>query len=404
MNPLVYVTVLAEGLVLSLVLTPVAARIARRTGFLDHPASRKVHTEPVPYLGGAAIFVAFNVVILGNLLLAWLLPGPGDPGGNLWQRGLALLETHRPGIARVTPRLFGFLLGGAVSFIVGLIDDRHKLSPLSKLGGQILAVMIFCGSLYLRGPRQFLFITGSIWFLVPVAVWMVAVMNSFNFIDNMDGLAAGVSAIAAFFFAAVSYLVGEQLFLVVTYAALLGAVLGFLRYNWNPASVFMGDAGSLFLGYTLGALAVLGDYAYPETRHYLVLLVPAVILSLPMFDTVTVIAIRLHRGLPIYRADRNHFSHRLVALGLSHRDAVLLIYLVVGCTGLGALILPLVKLEGALLILLQVILIFSIILLLERAGAAKRDNFVPFVFVLLLLTVLLSLVALHRIGPLGPRG
>lgn len=399
MNVLVYFYVFVESLILSLILTPLAARVARRTGFLDHPESRKLHRDPTPYLGGAAILLSFSLVVLSNLLLVWLLPAHGDPGSGLWERMLALVATHREGIARVTPRLLGFLLGGLVIFVVGLIDDRKGISPLTKILGQIAAVLIFCASLYLSGPRRFLFVTGSIWFLIPVALWMVAVMNSFNFIDNMDGLAAGVSAIAVFFFAAVSYLVGEQIFLIVTYLCLLGAVLGFLRYNWNPASIFMGDAGSLFLGYAIGSLAVLGDYAYPETQHYLVLLVPAVILSLPMFDTVTVIAIRLHRGLPIYRADKNHFSHRLVDLGLTQRDAVLLIYLVVFCTGLGALILPLVAIEAAFLILLQVILIFTIILLLERAGAAKRDNFAPLVLLLLTITVLLSLVALHRIGP-----
>jgi len=399
MNLLVYLAIFLESLVLSLVLTPLAGRIARRTGFLDHPDSRKVHAEPTPYLGGAAVFVSFNLVILGNFALVWLLPAGGDHATGLWGRMLALVETHREGVLRVAPRLAGLLLGGALIFLVGLIDDRRRISPLAKLGGQVAAAVIFCAALYLSGPRQFLFITGSIWFLLPVGVWMVAVMNSFNFIDNMDGLSGGVAAIAAFFFAAVSYLVGEQIFLIITYLSLLGAILGFLRYNWNPASIFMGDAGSLFLGYVIGALAVLGDYAYPETQHYLVLLVPAVILSLPMFDTVSVLAIRLRRGLPVYRADKNHFSHRLVGLGLTHRDAVLLIYLVVFCTGLGALILPLVEMEAALLILIQVILIFTIILLLERAGAAKRDNFAPLVLVLLAATVVLCLIALRRIGP-----
>jgi UDP-GlcNAc:undecaprenyl-phosphate GlcNAc-1-phosphate transferase len=397
MNLVIYLSVLVESLVLSMVLTPVAARVARRTGFYDHPEGRKVHVEPTPYLGGAAIFISFNVVILLNLLTVTLLGGPGDPGGNFLGKLIAAAAVHREGIGRVLPRLLGFLLGGLIVFVIGLVDDRKGMSPLLKLVGQFAAAGIFCVFLYFHGSRQFLFVTGSAWFIPPVILWLVVVMNSFNFIDNMDGLAGGVAAIAAFFFAAVSYLVGEQIFLVLAYLALLGATLGFLKYNRNPASIFMGDAGSMFLGYTLAGLAVLGDYAYPETRHYLVLLVPAVILSLPMFDTVTVIAIRLKRGRPIYIGDRNHFSHRLVDLGLNHRDAVLLIYLVVFCTGLGALILPLVEIPAALLILLQVVLIFTIILLLERAGAAKKDNFAPLVIFLLAVTVILSLVALHGI-------
>jgi UDP-GlcNAc:undecaprenyl-phosphate GlcNAc-1-phosphate transferase len=363
-------------------------------GVIDHPSeSRKIHRSPTPYLGGAAIFLSFYVVILGNLFVFMHVRD-----SEIMRRFFPLAAGFRPEIRTVTWRLAGLMTGGILIFVVGLVDDVRKLSPWAKIAGQVLAAAVFCTFLSVAEGRPFRFLVGSAWVSIPAMIlWIVAVMNSFNLIDNMDGLSGGVAAIAVFFFAGVCYLVEEQTFLILAYLVLLGSVLGFLYYNWNPAKVFMGDAGSLFLGYTIGALAILSQYLYSGNQHHLVLFVPAVILSLPMFDTLSVIAIRLKRGLPIWQADKNHFSHRLVDLGMTQKDAVLLIYLVTFCTGLVALLLPLVGPHASVLVLLQMAILFTIILLLERTGAAKRDNFAPLIIVLQILTIVVVLLSLARL-------
>jgi UDP-GlcNAc:undecaprenyl-phosphate GlcNAc-1-phosphate transferase len=386
MEHILYLVVLVQAGLLSLILTPIAARVATRTGIIDHPSeSRKIHRTPTPYLGGAAIFVSFYIVILADL---YIFIHVRDL--EIVRRFYPLASGFRPEIRTVAWRLAGLLTGGFLIFLVGLTDDIRKLSPWAKIAGQVLAAGVFCLFLSVAEGRPFRFLVGSAWVSIPAMIhWIVAVMNSFNLIDNMDGLSGGVAAIATFFFAGVCYLVEEQTFLILAYLALLGAILGFLYHNWNPAKIFMGDAGSLFLGYTIGALSILSQYLYSGNQHHLVLFVPAVILSLPMFDTLSVIAIRLKRGLRIWQADKNHFSHRLVDLGMTQKNAVLLIYLVTFCTGLVALLL---------LVLLQMAILFTIILLLERTGAAKKDNFAPLIIVLQILTIVVVLLSLARLA------
>ena len=208
-----------------------------------------------------------------------------------------------------------------------------------------------------------------------LVLWIVGVTNSINLMDNMDGLCAGVSAISLFFFSLVTYQLGQQTFMILSMLALLGAVLGFLWHNFNPARIFMGDAGSMFIGFTLACLIVFSTfYTSQSETTILAIAMPPIILAVPLFDTLTVIAIRIKRGLLIYQADKNHFSHRLVALGMSHRNAVLLIYLVTLCTGIGALLLHQLNFFGGLIVLIQVAIILGVILLLERAAKIRNES------------------------------
>ena len=191
--------------------------------------------------------------------------------------------------------------------------------------------------------------------------------------DNMDGLCAGVSSISLFFFSVVMYQLGEQTFMILSMLALLGAILGFLRHNFNPARIFMGDAGSMFIGYTLACLIVISTFYTSQSKTILAIAMPPLVLAVPLFDTLTVIAIRIKRGLPIYDADKNHFSHRLVALGMTHKSAVLFIYLVTFCTGLGALILHRADLFMGIVVLIQAAIILGLILFLERTGKPEKS-------------------------------
>ena len=285
---------------------------------------------------------------------------------------------HIPGIAKRKFELLGLLLGGTIVFAVGLYDDRYAIRPKIKLAGQILAALVFFVFFYYSGERTFFFIENPFIIAVLMVVWIVGITNSINFMDNMDGLCSGVAAISLFFFILVTYYLGEQTFMILSMLALLGGILGFWWYNFGPASgkgkIFMGDAGSMFIGFMLACLIVFSTFYNSQSKTILALAMPMIILAVPIFDTATVVAIRIKRGLPIYQGDLNHFSHRLVALGMTQRTAVLFIYLVTLCTGIGALLLHQVEDSGGLVILIQVGIILCIVLLLERVGRKSNQS------------------------------
>ena len=263
---------------------------------MDNPNTRKIHALPVPLLGGAAIYISFMLVLVFF----------GD----------------RDYINQV----IGIFSGATFISLMGVIDDRWGLGSYVKLGGQLFAAAI----LILSGVQVQIF--GG-WVDVAVTItWIVGITNAMNLLDNMDGLSGGVAMIAAVFFtllAAMSrqYLVGALA------AALAGACAGFLIYNWNPAHIFMGDTGSLFLGFLLAAVAI--KLRFPTNSVTVTWLVPLLVLAVPIFDTTLVFLSRLRRGKnPLTTPGKDHLSHRLALLTGSRREAVLLCYLIAGAIGL----------------------------------------------------------------------
>jgi UDP-GlcNAc:undecaprenyl-phosphate GlcNAc-1-phosphate transferase len=194
-------------------------------------------------------------------------------------------------------------------------------------------------------------------------LWITGMANSFNLLDNMDGLSAGVAVISAALLWMMAALQG-QVFFGLMLAALAGSASGFLHFNFHPAKCFMGDSGSLFLGYHFGVLTVLGSYVVPGSASHLPVVVPILVLSIPLYDTFSVMFIRWREGRPLFLGDKRHFSHRLVELGLSHRGAVIFIYLV--CFGVGciALLLPYLTLAGSMIVLVQAFIVYSLITIL----------------------------------------
>ena len=293
------------ALVAALTLTPVARRVALRLGAIDHAlSSRKVHGRPIPRLGGLAIVLAFYLA-LAVLALA-------D------EATLALFVADRAQTASL-------LLGGLVIAGLGFHDDLHGATAGSKL----VVEFAVAGLLYVGGFRidvvalPFLEPIALGWLSLPVTLlWIAGVINAINLIDGLDGLAAGVSLVAA---AATGLLaaVGGNPLVVLLAAALGGAALGFLRYNFNPASIFMGDTGSLFLGFVLAATSL---RTHHDASTAVGLLASALVLGLPIADTALAIGRRALRGAPLFRADREHLHHRLLASGLGHRGAVLVLY------------------------------------------------------------------------------
>ena len=293
----VYMLVFAGALVLAIGVTPVARWLAPRMGVIDRPEARKIHHRPVPRMGGVAIYLAVIVA------------------------AFALGE-------RYNFAQFGSILVGAtgVSFM-GLIDDRWGLRPLIKLLGQTLAaLLLYANNIYVGTFND------PILNLITTVLWVGYVTNAVNFLDNMDGLAGGVAAIAAAFFALMCAFSGQYLVGALS-IAVLGACLGFLFYNLNPASIFMGDSGALFLGFILAAAGI--KLRFPDNVTFVTWMVPVLVMGLPIFDTTLVITSRLRRRLnPATTPGQDHISHRLVAAGMTQREAVLTLYVVSFILGL----------------------------------------------------------------------
>ena len=290
------VLIFASALILVLGATPVFRRLAGRLGMVDRPDARRVHLSPVPLLGGMAIYAGF--------IAALLLFGEG------W----------------VVSQAISILIGATIVSFLGIWDDRWGVRPVMKLLGQAIAATI----VILSGV-QVSFLPHQALNLLITFLWILGITNALNLLDNMDGLSGGVGAVAAAFFLLLAVLNGQYLVASLA-AALLGVCIGFLVYNFNPASIFMGDAGSMFLGFVLAAVGI--KLRFPNHPNIITWMIPVVVLGLPIFDTTLIVVSRLRRGInPLTNPGKDHVSHRLVSLGLSQRQAVILLYGV--CCALG---------------------------------------------------------------------
>ena len=310
----------AIAFVAALILTPLAWWTARRLGVLDHPGGYKAHQRPTPLFGGFAV--------AGGLLIgmAWTLTG----------------DHHF--------RLSDLLALGCGSLIIltaGVVDDLRFLTARQKLTWQLVAITAAGASLALFGVRVHLFLDWPPISLAALTVlWILAVTNALNLFDNMNGLCAGTGGIAACFLAAYNLKSGE-LTVAVYAAALGGACFGFLPFNWPRAKLFLGDAGSMVIGFSLATLSVMGVYTPEAKLPVLAILAPLLLLAVPLFDMVIVVLLRLRTGQAPWHGDRRHISHRLVQRGLSPALAVVTLWLASLFCGFAALLLPTVGLSEA---------------------------------------------------------
>ena len=342
---------------ISALATPLSRHVARRFGMLDVPARHKAHARAVPLLGGSAIFAAFLGPALLGTALARIWAAAQVPSW-LPQE----LAVHVPGAAEKGMIAIGILAGAFMLHVVGLIDDRKHLGPWLKLVAQMLvsgAVVIFCGV-------RVLTVAGEPISVIISIIWLVTIMNAFNFLDNMDGLCAGVALICAAALLGASAGMG-QMFVSAWLCLLIGALGGFLPYNFSPASTFMGDAGSLVIGYLLGVLSCLTIYVGPgETYYNYGIFVPLVLMAVPLYDMVSVLTLRLRERRNPMVGDRRHFSHRLLRRGIGVPTAALTIYLCTAATAISATLLPHVADGiGAGLVFAQTLAILLVIALLE---------------------------------------
>ncbi len=305
-----YLFLAAIAGVVTLLLTPLVRYLSNRWGLVDQPDARKVHRTPMSRLGGVAIYLGVMSAIaaqgIGEVYFGW---------------GGSFTATSQ----RVT--LWGVLIGMTLVFLVGLVDDLRNLTPIVKFVGQLVAasVVVFAGVRidYIGNP-----VGGGLLALgtlsIPVTLlYIVGFTNIINLIDGLDGLAAGVSAIAGgtLFLLAVQ---GNHFEAAALAAVLIGSCIGFLRWNFHPASIFMGDSGALFLGFTLATISLLGAM---KTTAAIALAVPLLIVGVPLFDTASAIVRRWWHGRPIGEADRGHIHHRLLGRGFDQRQTVIIIYI-----------------------------------------------------------------------------
>jgi len=279
----------------AIILTPPISKLAVRIGGVDRPEERKVHTSETPRLGGIAIFCAF--------ILAIIL------------------------FCDIDRQTRGLLTGAIVIFITGLIDDLVGLSPRQKLVGEVMAAAtgVIVGNMSLTSLGN-LFGMGEVQlglFAIPFAIFsIVGVMNAINLLDGLDGLAGGVSTFVIVVFGVIAYKTGNFNFLPIA-ASLLGAILGFLKYNTFPAKIFMGDSGSLFLGYCMGFLSIM---LVSQGQGLISPVTPLIALGVPILDTLVVMANRFKRGESLFLPDKTHIHHRLMDLGFGHKATVILVY------------------------------------------------------------------------------
>jgi UDP-GlcNAc:undecaprenyl-phosphate GlcNAc-1-phosphate transferase len=352
----------------SLLLCWIARAVSRRVGFVDRPGERKIHGSPIALGGGIGVFATVSGVVLGGVLLALLCRS--DPP--TWLPGV--LSHHLARIAARAPLVLIVLGGGGVLALLGLLDDLRGLSPWVRLGIEAGVALGVC----LADPelRVTAFSTFRGLSVLLTVLWIVGITNSFNLLDNMDGLSGGVGAIAGLMFVIVAVLT-DQFFLAAMLLVLVGALIGFLRFNFPPASMFMGDSGALFVGYLLSVLTILFTFYMPGRGWNPVsaMLVPLVVLAVPLYDTASVMVIRLKERRPLLSGDKRHFSHRLVELGMSQRGSVLTIWLVTFGTGLLAPVLYYVEGLPALFIVGNVGVMLFLVGWLEHTGRRSlREN------------------------------
>jgi len=345
----------AVSFVISWIVTFAMIRFAPRVGFVDKPGHRKIHHNPKPLGGGVAICFAVVLPLLAVVATAWIFKDPANA-----------YAPYLGGVRLKTPLALGLVLALLAMHVMGLFDDRKAMGPYPKLVIQLAVTTLLIVSFK---ELRILTTLGPAPSIVLTVLWVAAITNAFNFLDNMDGLSAGIAAVASVAFLVTALSIG-QLFVAGLLALLLGALLGFLWFNFSPAKIFMGDSGSLVIGLLLGVLTTLTTYL-PKERPWgagwYAVFAPVIVLAVPLYDLIVVSVIRLSRGTSPFVGDTNHFSHRLVARGMSRRTAVLCLYLLTAATSVAAIILPHVQSTfAAILIFCQTMLILGVVALLEQ--------------------------------------
>ncbi|MDP1393448.1 MULTISPECIES: glycosyltransferase family 4 protein [Lysinibacillus] len=342
---MLYVSLIA-AFVASILLTPLVKRLAFRIGAVDAPNYRKVHARIMPRLGGLAIFLAFIIGV--TILYSFLVHT--KHGSN--------------------EALLAIIFGACIIVITGVIDDMREISAKAKMLGQLVAalIVVFVGGIEIEMVNLPFLGTLDFGLLsIPLTIiWIIGITNAINLIDGLDGLAAGVSTIALITIAVMAFIL-SNVFVLALAAILAVASLGFLFYNFHPAKIFMGDTGALFLGFMISVLALLGF----KNITFVALIIPIIILGVPISDTFFAIVRRVRMKKKWSDPDKSHLHHRLLDMGFTHRQTVLIIYGIAVMFGLAAIIFSMAKVWGA--ILLVAVILTAIEIFVEVIGLAGKN-------------------------------
>ena len=313
----VYLAAFVAGVVTTYAALPIWRRWCLRTGLVDHPGHRKIHSSPVPLAGGMAVLSGLLLPLIAAALVLLLWPGAESATSALAQ-----------GMSQRVTQVAAIGVGAVAITLLGMLDDRHALTATRKFAGQLAVAVLLVAA----DVRVTLFMPSIALSYAITVLWVLTVINAFNVMDNMNGLCAGLGAISAFLFGVFAASAGQ--YLVAPLAFLMcGALLGFLPHNFPDARAFLGDSGSHLVGYMLAVMAILPHFHRSEQTPPLAVLAPLLVLAVPLLDMAWVVLLRLRMGKPIYVGDTNHLSHRLVRRGLTKRDTVLLIWLVAALIG-----------------------------------------------------------------------
>ncbi len=351
---------------MSMLLTFYSKKIAVKIGLLAHPKDNRFHKKVVPMGGGMAIFLTVLMLCLAAVIFIKLLVY--DSITSVFGRNF---ELYIEGFAGRINELLIILGCTAVLFGLGLWDDFKNLKPFRKLTVEFIVAFL---AAYWADVRIEFFIESKLYAAILSSIWLVLIINVFNFLDNMDGASAGIAAIISLIIFIIATL-SQQAFVAGFSMMLAGTLTGFLIFNFYPASIFMGDAGSLIVGFFIGMLTMKTTYYQEATdiRWYIVL-TPLVILAIPLYDFISVTALRLHQGKSPFVGDTQHFSHRLKKRGLNEVQTVLMLYLATITTGLGAVVLKESAWPYGLLVFLQTIMVLAIIAVLESTGNNEKKH------------------------------
>lgn len=354
------IILLAGSFALSLILTAVVRRLAIRGRLVAHPVADRFHQKPVPLGGGIAIFVTITVIIVPAIAALKFLVAPGHLG--FLSESAAIYANDFLG---KISQLAIILLSILILFLLGLWDDLKHLGPFLKLAVQFAVAIIAAGFGEIRVE---FFIESKIIASLLSAVWIVLIINAFNFLDNMDGLAAGIAVIASCILFTAAAISG-QVFVGGLAIIFVGTLMGFLVFNFPPAKIFMGDAGSLVVGFFVALLTLRTTYYHEaQSGQWYPVFLPAIVMAVPLYDFISVTLLRMTQGKSPFVGDTQHFSHRLKRHGLTDTQTVLTLYLAALCTGLGATFLYQVNLAGAILIFAQTFMILAIIAIFETTS------------------------------------
>jgi UDP-GlcNAc:undecaprenyl-phosphate GlcNAc-1-phosphate transferase len=353
------IILLVASFAASAILTWLVKNITTRVGFVARPTEDRYHRSTIALGGGIAIVITiFSFLVAGILIVKFLV----EPGRLALDESAAI---HAPGFIGRTNQLIIVLCCIFTLFVLGLWDDKKRLGPYFKLIVQFVVAFV---AAFAADIRLEFFIHSKLVTSLLSTVWIVLIINVFNFLDNMDGAAAGIASIVAAILFTAAALSG-QVFIGALALLFIGTLLGFLVFNFPPAKIFMGDAGSLPLGFILAVISLRTTYYHQAASGaWYPVLIPLISMAVPLYDFITVTALRLSRGKSPFVGDTQHFSHRLRKLGLTDTQTVLTLYLATLTTGIGATFLYQVNLAGAILIFVQTIMVLAIIAILETTA------------------------------------